>query len=146
MAYGISKWISGEPYLAEPADPAAGNNLTYTIPAGYVMQVMSVRCTLATGAAVANRQVEINYYNAAPTMFIRNRSNFLHAANLTYNYNAWPGGPPIAAFIAGTTDYYFSISPAVLNPGYQLRIEVLSIQAADQLSTCKLFFLRFRTV
>jgi hypothetical protein len=146
MSYGQAKLPKsyGEPFLVEPANPAAGLGLSYAIPAGFLMEIKAVRLTFQSAAAVASRQIEINYYTAGAVMFLRSRCNFLQAANNTFNYNTWVGGPPIAAFIAGTTDYYFSIASATLAPAMEVRIEILSIQAADQLSAVKLFFMRFR--
>jgi hypothetical protein len=47
--------IHGELLTLSSADPAAGAEISYTLPAGFRYQILSVQATLVTDATVANR-------------------------------------------------------------------------------------------
>lgn len=145
MSYGQSKypdWL-GEPELLEPANPAAGAFYTLTVPAQYVYIIESIRFTLTTAIAAANRQPEIKFYNPGPTLFLNSRSSLLQTASLAWNWNCWSAGPAIAPVQAGL-EIHMVFCNHILPHGWQMAIDCLALAAADQFSNIKIYVRRWR--
>lgn len=132
--YGVPERVVG-------AIPAAGADFTQAIDGQFYARLNTVFVRLVTSAAVANRQVVLEY---------RDQGN-----------NRWSVTGASAAQTAGTTvDYYFScfrpeektaldgttvlpLDPLILLPTDNFRVHVALMDAGDQLSRIRFVWERF---
>lgn len=127
-----------------PANPAAGANLTMTVPtlpAGEVWLPMTVFCVFTTGAAVANRTMLLNFFTDGGGLAWRTGAVAadIQTANLVWGYSFFTtcgdvstrrtiAGMAFASLVSnGMADCY------LLANGY-MQLQVSNIQAADQIS------------
>lgn len=122
----------GPPELVLGTSPAAGAHFVGDVGEGYWARLLSVHVRLVTSAAVANREVVVEYRDVQDQRFA------------LY-------GAPVTVPASDTVDYVFSVfqsqaewevdssvlvplGPDLLYPGTDFRIFVVNVQAADQLS------------
>jgi len=132
----------GDPWIATPANPAAGANLIYTLPAGYRYQIMAVRMTLATDANVANRNLILQVTDAVPNTLWEVMNLINHAANTTTNYTFSDHGYSHTAFFASRMIAACPIR-MTLRAGWIIRTLINNVQVGDQISTAVLTFHRW---
>lgn len=109
--------------------PAAGANISETVPTSAMWALYAFRFSLTTSAAVATRNVVL--------LLDDGTSTFSHvvvvtsqAASLAYNY-AFNAGNAVNAFIAPNLSLGFS--PLMYIPGgFRIRTSVLNMDAGDQ--------------
>lgn len=80
----------------QPANPAAGANLSYTFPAAFRYQILNVFFQLATSSQAGNRYAQINFVKNLKTLLTSSAST-AQAANFTSLYNYMPGVGPSSA-------------------------------------------------
>jgi hypothetical protein len=117
--------------------PAAGAAFNFTVPAGGpVFRLISARAFFTTSAAVANRFVQMQVFDAAANELARitNATGTPASSTLAASWLATVG----AFQNAGTGTAVFPIPMALLQPGWQLRITAAAIDAADQFSAIAL--------
>lgn len=121
---GVLKVVTG-------TDPAAGVEITQTVPAGKAWELIAVRFTLVTDATAANRDVALLLDDGTTVFTKLNRPGSIIASK-TYDLN----------FV---TDFGFAgqenglatsstrpmPSGIILGPGYRVRTSTDSIQAGD---------------
>lgn len=120
-AHGRTRAIAG-------ADPAAGAEISVTVPAGAHWQLAALRFALVASAAVANRRVHVVIDDGATTI-IETVSQDVQTAGLTRNYNvdAWGFAPP-------TQDLEIFVPlplPIELDAGYRIRTVTTALDVAD---------------
>ena len=116
------------------ANPAAGAEWTFTVPAGQVMEILSLHWVLATSAAVANRVSGFEILDGAGNVVGIWRGGAVQAASLTENYSIGP--------FDGQSDpngnFGAIIVPAPqglhLPAGFTIRSLSQNLQAGDQYS------------
>ena len=69
------------------SDPAAGTEISVTVPAGKVWRIQSVRFKLATSAAVANRRVNLQFSFDGVLADVDRESSFTQTAGETSTYS-----------------------------------------------------------
>ncbi len=113
------------------ADPAAGAEITFTVPANAQLDVSAVRFTLTTSVAAANRQVHVVVDDGATVLYDA-PANAVQAASLTRNYNVtFQTAQPAA------TDNEIYIAMPIrsrLSSGFRIRTATTALQAGDDFS------------
>lgn len=125
--------ILGEPFVFTPANPAAGANLAFVLPASYRYQIMAVRLTLLTSGVVANRNCILRITDATPTILTEVISLLNHAAATTNIYIFCDQGYSHTAAFA---DRIINGIPCRMScpPGWIISTLVNNMDAADQIS------------
>ena len=119
---GILRSITG-------AVPAAGADISETVPANTRWQLLSLRASLGTAVAVANRQPQLTLDDGA-LVFYHTAQGPNQAASLTWAYCFAPQGfAPTNTNLFVTTHYD---NAQILGPGFRIRTLTAAIQAADQ--------------
>lgn len=121
----------GQAVTATVANPAAGADWTYTVPAGVQLTLISVRAVLTTSAAVANRVPLLRVTNPTAQIILDAGSPTTQAASLTYTYS-WGAGAQSAA---SPPSIQIGIPQGLrVAAGATIQTVTAGIQAADQWS------------
>jgi hypothetical protein len=116
-------------------NPAAGVEISETVPAGARWRLESFFATLVTDATAANREVAL-VVDDGTNVLARVPTGQNHAASLTRNYSYFPGGE-VSAVAQDVT--IVQRAPAFwLLPGYRIRTITTNLQAADDWSAPRL--------
>lgn len=137
MASGTFGYLTrdaGQIDLVTPTDPAAGVDVTQTIPATEIWKVLVVAGTLTNGAAAANRQLFCQLETGAGTVIWRAVSTSNQVANdvavftfAIYLATAQIGTPP-------NISTNVNIPDTLCLPTTVLRVSAVNRQAADDFS------------
>lgn len=117
---GILKVVAG-------ADPAAGAEVSDTVPAGKVWRLRGMILTLVTDATAATRRVHVTLDDGT-TVFYRRAANASQAASLTQNYVLAVGEQESAVRDTWTTDPLPEID---LPAGARIKTVTTNKQAGD---------------
>jgi len=103
-------------------ETANDNDKTLTVPASTEYQIMWIYVEYASDATVGDRQLEIDFRDAADDVIGQVRPNVTQAASLTYYYMVGPSMANLTA--AYDTDYLMTPMPPTifLSAGYDIRI------------------------
>lgn len=118
--------------LAKPvqvANPAAGADWTYTVPASSRNRIVSLSATLTAAAAVANRFVSLIIDDGANVVAVI-PSGITLVATIVNTYTFADSVPQTAAFDLKSAAPL--PSNIILPPAYRVRVTTTNIQAADQ--------------
>ena len=118
------------------SNPAAGAELTVTVPAGQVWELVQVKATLVTDATVANRSPVLYIKDASSVEIARFPIALSQGASLTVLWLWKAGFPTTGEFIAGASPPDFEdsgpITPGmILNAGYTITTLTTAIVAGD---------------
>jgi hypothetical protein len=118
---------AGETLLVTGANPAAGAEISDTVPARETLTLYSVRIVLVTSATVATRAVNL-YFDDGATTFFETFNATTQAASLTYRYNFGVG-----LVAAGAAPLLVLPLPSAikLGPGFRIRTTTTAIQVGD---------------
>lgn len=111
--------------------PAAGADISETVPAGAVWQLNSIRIILVNSVAVANRNMVLTIDDGT-NVLIEIVDELVATANGSFFYDYACGMP--AASLLGTRAYFPLPIPFTLSSGYRIRTVTNGIQAGDQFS------------
>lgn len=112
------------------ADPAAGVEISETVPAGRAWELLAVRFTLVTSATAATRQVQLVLQNDSSVEFLRIAANVTQIASLTNSYNFAAGlGYERSALVQ--SHMVTGLPRLVLPGGYKITTVTASVQAGD---------------
>ncbi len=118
---GTDKSIAG-------TNPAAGSEISETVPANAVWMVGGIYASLVTDANAANRRVHVLVDDGATT-FYRSVSASVQAESLTHYYSIGPHG--ITAAVADTV-HWIPLPPGmVLSAGSRIQTSTALIEAGD---------------
>lgn len=112
------------------ANPAAGAEWIYTVPAGVILCPITVRCTLTTAVAVANRYNRILFSDATPVALAAAQLDLAVVAVNTVLFHYAQGMTPINPAAHGLKTAPCPI--VYLQPTHTIASLTLNIQAADQ--------------
>lgn len=139
---GLSYPISGQqrptdgqgiPQVVNPGNPAAGADISIAVPSGAIWRPVSLRATLTTAVAVANRLVSATYQSAG-NVLMESPSNFTQAASIVNTYNFFDSAQYLA-----TPFNLRTVAPlpsnTFLQRGNTINTVTTGIQAADQWSS-----------
>jgi hypothetical protein len=118
--------------LADPADPSAGANFTYTLAAGQKGLLVVITITITSSASVANRGLSLRIRHGAKVLW-QNLTMANQTASRTNYYTFAPGVPVSDA--ADQVNRTFPFSAAIELPaGSVIDTVITNIQAADQVN------------
>jgi hypothetical protein len=129
--------LTGKQKIVVTTDPAANVEISSTVPAGKVWELISARFTLVTDANVANRRVRL-VFDDGTTTFLEIAAFADQAASLTRNYNFSqdsdvPATQPIAS------DFYNHLPGRLVLPaGYRIQTATTNRQAGDNFGAARL--------
>lgn len=109
-------------------DPAAGTEVSETVPAGARWRLCSIQLSFASDATVANRNVGLVYDNGT-TAFAVMAANFYHTASLTIGY-CWAKGAILSSGLS-LAQFTAAALDALLLPGYRIRSTTALLQVTD---------------
>lgn len=127
------------------ADPAAGAEISHTVPAGKHWKLLSVAVPLVTSAVAGNRRVSL-VFDDGTNVFWRGISPNDQAASLTHDYS-W--GLKAGISTGGTADTVKSSSlpELVLKPGYRIRTITAALDptggTGDNFGVARLYVVEF---
>lgn len=109
-------------------DPAAGVQISESVPAGVVWHLWSMRFTFTTDVTVANRYVRILVDDGA-NIFAYITAQQFQTASLAWNYTLAHFGNDQNVY-SGVQNLNLPQLPVLL-PGWRLRTNVVNFQAGD---------------
>lgn len=115
-------------------DPAAGAEISETVPARRRWKLTGILFTLATDAAAANRRVILVIDNGTNTIYAL-PSDTLQTASQARLYLFTP--QPVAQFQI-VNDFFLPLPILSLAPGYQIFTNTTALQAGDNYSAPQL--------
>lgn len=144
----MSTVINTKPHLEElklviTANPAAGTELSHTVPSDVAWLVVGAYIGLTTNATAANRRLSL-VFDDGTTNFARLPIGVTQAANLTYTYSFAPGLPRASAVESNVV-----VSPLpdfMLPSGYRIRTLTENIQSGDDFTAAALYVVEFSLV
>lgn len=109
-------------------DPAAGAEISETVPTGARWKIVSIEFTLVTDATVANREPILTLDDGATEWFRSGPSAVIAATGTVRNVAAAFGAPP-----AAVTNFRSILLPPdlVLSAGFRIRTSTTNLQAGD---------------
>lgn len=122
--------------LLTPDNPAAGANLTLTLPPAEFTDVYSVQFALTTSATVANRYVNVDYLGRGGVQNVRNAATVLVTASTTSQVFQFDRAHTVSEWNTGTA-IFAPLLQMPLGPGWQVKITVDSIDTTDQIASVK---------
>jgi len=125
------------------ADPAAGSEISITVPAGEIWKINAIRYQLTTDANVASRTPHLIFTLPTSTIIdLYNAAN--QQASSTKKYSYAPTGNPIDT--QSDDDFFTSIPQnLMLLPTSTITTETVAIQAGDNYSAMSVYIERFFT-
>lgn len=119
---GILKVITG-------TNPAAGNEISHTVPSGKRWRLLAARFALVTDATVASRFVAFKITDGTNTLFEGYATAAVsQTASLTYNYSA---SPILDGSGSSGTKRVIPIPMILLGSGYTAGTSTTAIQSGD---------------
>jgi hypothetical protein len=118
-----------------PADPAAGANITVSIPNQRFVVVRSLLVTVATDANVASRFLSVDYLLGSRLTMMRNAAPLLLSANTSATVFQFDNQHTVSEWNTGTM-VFAPLKPLPLPNGITVQVTLDSKQAGDQLSSC----------
>lgn len=121
-------------------DPAAGAEISETVPAGVRWKLKGVRFTMVTSATVANRFVNFIVDNGTTNIFDVFYPT-AHTASLTAVYYAFPLGVTQTGLLGPASNriYYNIPADMELLPGYRIRTTTTGLDAGDNFGAPTLY-------
>jgi len=119
----------GEILFEQIADPAAGSNFHFVVPANRVYRLRCLACQLVTDATVLNRYVVLTFYPDGVSIGARAFSAAAQPASQTMKYTA-----ALGLFDVGSVTLcsLFPVPNLYLPAGAVLNSSVGGLQGADQ--------------
>ena len=135
----------GELQILTPDNPAAGANLTLTLPPAHYTILQSVQFALTTDANVANRYVNVDYLGRGGVQNVRNAATVLVTASTTSQVFQFDPVHTVSEWNTGTA-VYAPLLDMPLPAGWAVKITIDSIQAGDQIASVKVTAYQFFSV
>jgi hypothetical protein len=136
----------GNLLVLTPDNPAAGANLTLTLPPAHFTILSSVQFALSTDANAANRYVNVDYIGRGAVQQIRNAATVVVTANATSQVFQFDTAHTVSEWNSNTA-VYAPLLEMPLPAGWAVRITVDSVQVGDQIASVKVvgynFFARY---
>lgn len=133
---------TGEIEVIAGTDPAAGIEISQTVPTGFAWRLLAVTATLVTSAVAANREASL-VLDDGTNIFARIPTSQNHAASLTRRVGWFHGATP-AAVVTDTTLQAGLPNDVILGAGFRVRIITTNLDAGDNWSAPILLVERFR--
>lgn len=121
-----------------PAAPAAGAGLVIPLDPTFVWRPLSLRFQVDTSAAAANRFITVDYTDPEGNVWVRNAAGLVVTASTVAQVFDWNAQRTVAEW-AANTDVLAPLSDFFIPGGWQVRVNVANVQAADQLSAIRFY-------
>jgi len=115
-------------------NPAAGAEISETVPTGARWQLTALGFTLTTDATVATRQPNIIFDGGGPTDMFRSANPGTQPASSANRYH-FAVGMPLDTVISGTTQLAGLAASHILLPGHRFRTATGGLAAGDDYDT-----------
>jgi hypothetical protein len=136
-------WRYGLPEMIKQTAPAAGADWTYQVTGHDYLRLVSLTCKLVTSATVASREVVVSYETTSGNRFGLYGINTTVTASQTAYYHFSAFQPEAVATVDSTA--LVPLGPILLSPTQVIKLHVVNVQAADQLSEIRTVWERFYT-
>lgn len=130
---GLLKVVTG-------TDPAAGAEISETVPAGKAWLLLAFHVTFATDATAANRIVNLAFDDGSTT-FYRQATTAAVTASLTPVITWARAGSAISA--SGISSQNSLLVDAVIPAGYRMKTVTANLQAGDNYSAPVLYVIEY---
>jgi hypothetical protein len=133
----------GRPSLEYGPSPAAATAFVQTVEGAYLVRLLTLYCRLTPDANAANREVTLEYRNAADERFyLAGAAVTVPASDVTdFMFSAYLGE---ATWEVDST-VLVPIAPLILEPTFDFRVNVLNAQVGDTLTRIRFVWERFFT-
>lgn len=134
----------GSIQIETPANPAAGANLIWTVPAQQRIELLYLHFGIITSAAVANRYATIQFVGPLGDVLWRSAPQIIQVASQTRHYfaSATPNNMPVAF----TDALQLTMPPRnLLTTLWTIETNVTAMDAGDQIFAAALTYLRQST-
>lgn len=122
--------------LLTPDNPAAGANLTLSLPPAVFTVLTSVQFALTTSSTVASRYANVDYRFARGGNVIRNAATVLVLASTTSQVFQFDNAHTVSEWNTGTA-VYAPLSAFQIPQGWDVRITIDAIDTTDQIASVK---------
>lgn len=112
--------------------PAAGAEISETVPTNAMWELLSFHYSLVTSAGAATRTTSLLADDGTNVFWQGTQSGSGQAASLTYQYTHFPGATQVAG--QSVIDIFATPIGLKLMPGYRLRTNTGLLQSGDQYS------------
>lgn len=112
--------------------PAAGAEISETVPTGARWELLAFKAALTNSATVANRSPVLTLDDGA-TIFVVMNNNLNQAASSTFTYSYYPGSQVVQSPSGFNIQQHLPIGIR-LGGGYRIRTSTVNIQVGDQWS------------
>lgn len=131
----------GFPFLGDEASPAAGASFTATVDGRYYERLLTVWCRLVTSADVANREVVLEFLNAAGDTYRACGAATTVPADQTvdYSFSVWQSEDTFAV----NGGVLVPLDPILIAPTFKWKLTVVNVDNTDQLSRIRVYRERF---
>lgn len=121
-----------------PASPAAGSGFSFTVPGDELWRIMSLRTVFTASAAVATRVPKLLINDADGLEIIRIAANGTETANGS-SLCQWLRTDGLDG-VQGDGSFLMSLPRMFLQPGWQIAVTALNIQAADTFTAIRMWY------
>lgn len=143
MKYGrLGDSPHGEPISVDVANPAAGADWSYTLPANFAYKLQSVFATITTSGVSGTRIPRLSISDGAGNLLARIQVAGGTAGSLTHNY-VWMLGV-VSTTTSAELHKSMALCNMILSAGWVIEVATDLIQAGDQWSNIQLSFERWR--
>ena len=115
------------------ADPAAGQEISETVPSGKIWKLRSIVFVLATSSTAATRRVILDFDDGT-NVFSTTVPNATQAASLTYYYKFALGLPLESSQVSTGSVVQAALPDILLLPGYRFKTTTVNKQSGDDYS------------
>lgn len=117
-------------------NPAAGNEISETVPTNARWKLLGIAFQLVTDATAVTRYVSLTFDDGA-TVFTRVAPQYNHGASVTRNYSFSIGATPGPSWVADPIAAGLPDIP--LFQGYRIKTSTVNLQAGDDFGAPQLF-------
>jgi len=125
----------GLPQLVYAASPAVATDFTKQVPGGTFVRLVSVFCNLDTDSNAADREVTLEYRDAAGKVFCTAGAPVTVSADSANDY-VFSSFQPEAVWPIDTR-IVVPLSPILLIPSWTWALSIANVQVGDQLSAVR---------
>lgn len=111
-------------------DPAAGAEISETVPTGARWELTAIGFTLVSDATVATRRPNLFLDDGTLNDYFRSANPGTQTASSSNRYHFAPS-MPLAAIVGGTSQLGGLITPHIMPAGHRIRTATNSLQAGD---------------
>jgi hypothetical protein len=131
----------GQIEIITVANPAAGVDFSYTIPAGYTFELLGVAFQLVTSATVANRACHLIVTDSGDVEVASSTQQTAVTASLTYQSSFHRGQCSGNTLLAGALSrgtINLALAEVRLLPGMKVKSKIGLIDGTDQISNIRI--------